>query len=185
MAVYDGFDRVDDEVQCTAVVWTSKSNPSHFLATYSDGNLRIFEKTRAGGGLENRVVKGVMPDATMDIGGGCIHDAAISPCGSKLAIASKDGALRIFCAQSRQLETGFQVGTRLERRSSLTQGLELLWRTVVLRLESRQQVRRDWGRGRLGRGVQLGTRVGRRFWRGAFLLDLPSSLRLRVLSPQL
>jgi len=44
----------------------------------------------------------------MDIGGGCINDAAISPDETKLAVVSKDGLLRIFCASTRRLQSGFQ-----------------------------------------------------------------------------
>lgn len=46
LATFNGNFGTEDEVSCTAVVWASTSNPSHFVAAYSDGSLRIFDKVR-------------------------------------------------------------------------------------------------------------------------------------------
>lgn len=109
IATFSGGRRLDEDISVTSVIWSSNPDPTHFIATYSDGNLRIFEKPRSGNGIEVRSFRTIHPTETTDIGGGCIHDAAISPDGTKLAIASKDGLLRIFSATSRELQTGFQV----------------------------------------------------------------------------
>ena len=140
LATFTGSYRLDEETSCTSVVWTSKENPTHFVATYSDGNLRIFEKPRTGPAYDTRALRGITAEETMDIGGGCIQDAATSPDGSKLAVVSKDGLLRVFDATSRQLQTGFQVASLIARRwlRSLWSGAELLWWTAVLRVESRR-----------------------------------------------
>lgn len=44
LATFNGSFRIEDEVSCTAVAWASTSNPTHFVAAYSDGSLSIFDK---------------------------------------------------------------------------------------------------------------------------------------------
>eukprot|EP00803_Ostreobium_quekettii_P001562 evm.model.scf_55.10 EVM.evm.TU.scf_55.10 scf_55:169737-177987(-) len=105
--------RQDEEFFVTAVTWAAGSNPHQFVATYSDGVLKIFDKVlyclqsdssfRSGG--SNR---GMPPGDTLDLGCGAIHDAAFSPDATKLAVVAQDGLLRVFCATTRHLQTGFQ-----------------------------------------------------------------------------
>ena len=54
--------------------------------------------------------RGIPPGEILDLGCSTIYGAAFSPDGSMLAVAAQDGLLRIFCAASRHLLTGFQVG---------------------------------------------------------------------------
>lgn len=55
------------------------------------------------------IARGLQPTETLNLGCRCITDAAISPDSTKLAVVSKDGLLRVFCARSHRLQTGFQV----------------------------------------------------------------------------
>ncbi|GMH35558.1 hypothetical protein BSKO_03426 [Bryopsis sp. KO-2023] len=111
LATYTGSHRPEDEVVCTAVTWAASEDPTQFVATFSDGTLRIFDKGKSISGADikfNSGTRGVAPNDTIDLCCGCIHDASVSPDGTKLAVVSKDGLLRVFDSNSRQLLTGFQ-----------------------------------------------------------------------------
>lgn len=59
--------------------------------------------------------RGVAPCYTINLCCGCINDTSISPDGTKLAVVSKDGLLRVFDAHSKQLLTGCQVRIQIAR----------------------------------------------------------------------
>lgn len=53
--------------------------------------------------------RGLSPSEVIELDCGCIYDAVVSPDGSKLAVVSKDGLLRVFNTENKKLLSGFQV----------------------------------------------------------------------------
>eukprot|EP00775_Hariotina_reticulata_P004222 gene4222-4471_t len=98
-------DNLHDNSRCNVVLWVPRSNGSQFVAGHSSGNLLVYKKSSAMAGessgklLSHLSNKSSGQNAVQTVtvpGCGGINDASFSPDGLKLAVACRDGSVRVL-----------------------------------------------------------------------------------------
>lgn len=97
-------DQMHDSSRCNAVLWAPRSNGSQFLACHASGSILVYKKnpgmTGEGSGklLSHLSSKstGSNPSSTISLACGGINDAAFCPDGGRLAVACRDGSVRLL-----------------------------------------------------------------------------------------
>eukprot|EP00879_Flechtneria_rotunda_P024967 GHRR01026495.1.p1 GENE.GHRR01026495.1~~GHRR01026495.1.p1 ORF type:complete len:222 (+),score=63.06 GHRR01026495.1:604-1269(+) len=103
-------DNLHDQTRCNAVLWVPKSSGMQFLAAHASGSILVYKKggvaSGEGGGKLLSQLSGLSssssrtssqaPCQTINVNGGGINDAAFSPDGSRLAVACRDGTVRLL-----------------------------------------------------------------------------------------
>jgi len=95
----------NDEARITGVAWLPETDGLFVVATAS-GLLYMYKRSSVTGESSSKFLglggssKPVVPAAVWSPGGGCVNDLAASPDGRLLAVACRDGALRLLDAGS-------------------------------------------------------------------------------------
>ncbi|GBF89015.1 hypothetical protein Rsub_01514 [Raphidocelis subcapitata] len=111
-----------DGTRCCAVLWAPRSAGAQFLAVHYSGNILVYKKSGSmlgeGGGsgkllsmpsLTASRASGLSPCQTITVPGSCgANDAAFSPDGGRLAVACRDGSVRLLDWPSGQCVAGYR-----------------------------------------------------------------------------
>lgn len=100
----------------TSVAWIPHSLGQTFVAAFRDGTVGVYRKLLVGNSSDDALLvrtssyQSLQPQLlqSAEMGGGGVAAVAPSPDGSSLAVASKDGCLRVYDLKSGTLITGFQ-----------------------------------------------------------------------------
>lgn len=108
-------DSSHDSPRCNAVAWLPRSDGTQFVVGTAAGNLLMYKKGHGLAELTSRFSlslgsksSGPSPQQTIAIGGGGVQDVAFSPDGLQLAVACRDGALRVVDVSSGNVVAGFK-----------------------------------------------------------------------------
>ena len=104
--------------RCVAAAWVPGSEGSALVTAHRDGGVYVHQKTLMGSSSDTRLLARTNsqaalrpPLSTVQPGGSVgVAAAAPSPDGAHLAVACRDGVLRIYRLDSGALVAGFKVG---------------------------------------------------------------------------
>eukprot|EP00798_Chlamydomonas_sp_ICE-L_P024182 gene24182-9772_t len=105
--------------RCTAVSWVPRSDAGCFVAAFTSGNIYVYKKinvlaessisiSKFSLGSSKSKAQAQSPFNTISVNGGGINDIALSPDGTRIAAACRDGALRLLDLATGTLIGGFQ-----------------------------------------------------------------------------
>lgn len=114
--------------RCVSLAWLPGAEGTALLAAHRDGAVLLYHKV-SGSSSEPKLLarsssqQGMRPPATQlqgPGGGGGVNAAAASPDGRHVAVACRDGVLRVYACPAGGLVAGFKVGRLpLSRRPGL------------------------------------------------------------------
>ncbi|KAF6256805.1 WD40-repeat-containing domain protein [Scenedesmus sp. NREL 46B-D3] len=97
-------DQMHDSSRCSAVLWAPRGNGTQFLVCHASGSILVYKKNpgmtgESSGKLLSSLSSkstGSNPCSTISLACGGFNDAAFCPDGSRLAVACRDGSVRLL-----------------------------------------------------------------------------------------